>query len=84
MSSKILLKFNQKGKYNNIEGVFDNGILSIKCTNELSKNTLITIVGDLVYFSKYHTFINSNRKRKNEKQISLLYFKTVNQIMIDL
>ena len=73
---KKTIELNKIGVYNNLRVVSKNGDLLLECLSDISKNTLITIIGGSIYFSKNHKNINLGKESKMKNFVSLVYFKT--------
>ena len=69
------MELNKKGIYYNLEGIKNNLNIYIKCTSDIIKNTLITIIGGTVLFYKNLKLVKSNN-RDIKKHMTILYFKT--------
>ena len=59
-----------------MKAAFNNNNIFIVATKDILKNTLLTLVGGIIYYNKDLKKINYFNENKNNKTMQLMFFKT--------
>ena len=75
---KKTIELNKKGIYNNIKLIIKEEEIYFEAINNISKGTLISVIGGKIYYLKNVKHLFSKENKKFNEPILLLYFKTAN------